>query len=493
MVADYTDPAISGASLMNRPGIQLLMRAATVVGTYDVVLAEALDRFSRDQEDIAGFFKRLTHAGARIFTVSEGDIGPLHIGLKGTMNALFLKDLGEKTHRGLRGRVEAGKSGGGICYGYRVVPVMEGQPRGEREIHAGEAAIVQRIFRAFVAGVSPKAIGKTLNAEGIAGPRGATWSPSTIHGHAGRGTGLLNNELYIGRMVWNRQRFLKDPDTGRRVARPNPRSEWIAKDVPELRVIDDDLWQAAKARQASTRYTMKGGIVRARRPKYLFSGLTQCESCGGGFVLSSHDLLTCFNAHSRGTCANRRSIKRQDVEARALRAMRELFFEQGTFEAFCEGFTAQMTIQRREHLAEMAGARRELGAVEREIRTLVQFIKDGKAGASALAINDELLTLEARKVALTTALAEPPLPALHPHMAEVFRQKATTLAAALEHDEQRDAARQALRGFLEKIVIPPGEGLLQVVGNLGMMLAAAHGRIRPAVSAVGYVGCGGRI
>jgi site-specific DNA recombinase len=257
--------------------------------------------------------------------------------------------------------------------------------------------------------------------------------------------------------------------------------------------VNAELTVAAKARQAATRHTVKAGIVGARRPKYLFSGLTQCGSCGGGFTLSSHDLLTCFNARSRGTCTNRRSIKRQDVEARALRAMRERFFEQGAFEAFCEGFTAEMTLQRREHLAEMAGARRELGAVEREIRTLVQFIKDGKAGASALAINDELLTLEARKVALTTALAEPPLPALHPHMAEVFRQKATTLAAALEHDEQRDAARQALRGFLEKIVIPPGEGLLQVVGNLGMMLAAAHGRIRPAVSAVGYVGCGGRI
>ena len=45
----------------------------------------------------------------------------LHVGLKGTMNALFLKDLAAKTHRGLRGRVEHGKSGGGLCYGYRVV------------------------------------------------------------------------------------------------------------------------------------------------------------------------------------------------------------------------------------------------------------------------------------------------------------------------------------------------------------------------------------
>jgi len=44
-----------------------------------------------------------------IVTLAEGDITHLHIGFKGTMNALFLKDLAEKTHRGLRGRVEAAK------------------------------------------------------------------------------------------------------------------------------------------------------------------------------------------------------------------------------------------------------------------------------------------------------------------------------------------------------------------------------------------------
>lgn len=101
------------------------------------------------------------------------------------------------------------------------------------------------------------------------------------------------------------------------------------------------------------------------------------------------------------------------------------------------------------------------------------------------------MTLEARQAALKTALAEPPLPALHPRMAEVFRQKATALAAGLEQDEQRDAARQALRGFLEKIVILPGDALLQVVGNVGSMLAAAQSRAQGGAKAVGYVGCGG--
>ena len=60
------DRAMSGASLL-RPGIQELIQDA-MRGRFAVVLAEAMDRLSRDQEDIAGFFKRMAFAGVRIVT-----------------------------------------------------------------------------------------------------------------------------------------------------------------------------------------------------------------------------------------------------------------------------------------------------------------------------------------------------------------------------------------------------------------------------------------
>ena len=146
----YQDRAVSGASLI-RPGIQALL-ADALRGRFEVVLAEALDRISRDQEDVAGVFKRMAFAGVKIITLSEGEITHLHVGLKGTMNALFLKDLADKTRRGLRGRIEAGKAGGGLCYGYDVVKRSDaaGEPvRGERRINEAEAKIVRRIFREF--------------------------------------------------------------------------------------------------------------------------------------------------------------------------------------------------------------------------------------------------------------------------------------------------------------------------------------------------------
>lgn len=141
---------------------------------------------------------------------------------------------------------------------------------GERQIEPAEAAVIERIFREFVAGVSPKAIGKKLNQEGIAGPFGGAWSPSTLYGSPKRGTGVLNNELYVGRLVWNRLRYVKNPDTGKRVSRLNSKSEWLTRDVPQLRVISDERWAAAKVRQQGMRKVLvkSGHPGVLRRPRY---------------------------------------------------------------------------------------------------------------------------------------------------------------------------------------------------------------------------------
>jgi DNA invertase Pin-like site-specific DNA recombinase len=156
-----------------RPGYQAMLEGAREA-EFQVVVAESLDR-SRDQEDIAALFKRLQFAGIRLVTVREGDIGVLHIGLKGTMNALFLKDLADKTRRGLRGRVEAGKSGGGNAHGYDFVRSYDAdcEPvRGRRTINPARAAIVREIFTRYAAGEAPREIAFDLSARRIAAPRG---------------------------------------------------------------------------------------------------------------------------------------------------------------------------------------------------------------------------------------------------------------------------------------------------------------------------------
>jgi hypothetical protein len=446
---------------------------------FDVVLAEALDRFSRDQEDTAGLFERLTFAGVNIVTLAEGDITHLHVGLKGTMNALFLKDLADKTRRGLRGRVELGKSGGGLCYGYRVRRATHnGMATGEREVVSAEAEVVLRIFRDYSAGRSPKAIARQLNAEGCPGQGGAPWNPSTIHGNPARGTGILNNELYIGRLVWNRLRYIKDPDTGRRVSRPNPPSDWVTTDVPQLRIVDDELWSQVKARQVEMRRVTSNGdptrFNQARRPKYLFSGLTKCAQCGGGYVMYWRDRLACFGARSRGTCTNRLTISRQEVEERVLVALREKLMRKDLFEDFCREYVRELNRLRMEHRAGLSSARSELASADREIHKLVQAIKDG---VSALSIKDELLSLEARKAELQSRLDTPEMPELlHPHMADVYLEKVRSLCSALGSEESRTGAVDAIRALVETIVLEPeGERLkITLRGDLAGMLSAAR-------------------
>jgi len=476
VVLEFTDHAISGATLL-RSGFQALMRDA-LNGRFDIVLAEALDRFSRDQEDTAGLFKRLSFAGVNIVTLAEGDITHLHVGLKGTMNALFLKDLADKTRRGLRGRVELGKSGGGLSYGYRVRRAThDGMARGEREIIPAQAEVVRRIFSVYSTGMSPKAIARQLNAKRCPGPGGAPWNPSTIHGNPARGTGILNNELYVGRLVWNRLRYVKDPDTGKRVSRQNPPSEWVTTAVPELRIVDDELWDQVKARQLEMRRVASNGdpkqFNRARRPKYLFSGLTKCAECGGGYVMYWRDRLACFGARSRGMCANRLTISRQEVEERVLVALRDKLMRRDLFEDFCREYVRELNRLRMEHRASLSNARTELAGVEREIRKFIQAIKDG---VSALSIKDELLSLEARKVELQSRLEAQEMPELlHPRMSDVYREKVGNLCLALESEESRTGAADAIRALVEAIVLEPdGERLnITLKGDLAGMLSAA--------------------
>jgi site-specific DNA recombinase len=486
----FTDAGISGASMVGRPGLQGLLRAVAN-GELDMVIAESLDRLSRNQADIARIYQLLTYAGVRLVTVEEGEIDEMAIGFKGTMNALFLKALALKTRRGLLGQVERGRMAGGLSYGYRV------KSRGEWEIVPEEAAVIVRIFRLYADGVSPITIAKILNGEGVPGPDGSAWSDTTIHGWEERGTGFLNNELYIGVYVWPKQRFVKNPETGKRIARPVPDDQRGRYPRPHLRIVDDDLWEAVKRQQAMKRRTMKVSIGRGRKPPFLFSGLTKCATCGKGFTVHARDELRCFG-HRRNSCSNTRMIKRQELEARVLSALQERFLaDPEAFAAFCEGFTEELNRLRREHRAKLAAAPRELAAINRRSENIKELLLEGFRDS---AWKLELAQIERRRAELEATIAaaeaEPVLPALHPHMATVYRQKVERLAAALAHEDedQREAARSSLRGFIDRIVIPPGDGKLMVLGDLGRMLATAAGeRDGATLAAVVEDGCGGGI
>jgi site-specific DNA recombinase len=271
---------------------------------------------------------------------------------------------------------------------------------------------------------------------------------------------------------------VKDPDTGKRVSRPNPPSEWVTTTVPELRIVDDELWNQVKGRQLEMRRVASNGdpkqFNRARRPRYLFSGLTKCAECGGGYVMYWRDRLACFGARSRGTCTNRLTISRQEVEERVLVALRDKLMRRDLFEDFCREYVRELNRLRMEHRAGLSHGRQELAAVEREIRKFIQAIKDG---VSALSIKDELLSLEERKAKLQSRLEAPEMPELlHPRMSDVYRERVGSLCLALESEESRTGAADAIRALVEAIVLEPDGECLKITlkGDLAGMLSAAR-------------------
>lgn len=491
IVESYSDRAISGASLI-RSGIQSLLADAQA-GHFDMVLSEALDRISRDQEDVAGVFKRLRFAGVTIVTLSEGEINELHVGLKGTMNALFLKDLALKTHRGIRGRVEAGKIGGGNAYGYRVVHQLDarGEPiRGEREIVAEQAEIIRRIFREYVAGKGPQKIAADLNRDGIPSPTGKRWNDTTIRGNRVISSGILNCELYVGIIRWNRQRKLKNPDTGHFTYRLNPESEWIRAEAPELRIVPQELWDATKTRQdeltalyknrtEASREGIKRSLARngslnaTHRPRTLLSGLLFCGCCDGSYARRGQDRYACTNHILGNGCDNARTIAREALEARVLTGLRERMMTPDMATEAVRAYAQETNRLNRERRNAADATRRELAEIAKAIAEIVRVIEQG---GWHRALSERLTELEARQDSLAARMSDAPqdTPDIHPGIAETYRRRIERLTDALSHPDDAAEAAEAIREIIDRIVITPGQTRrdlsVTLQGELGTIL-----------------------
>jgi site-specific DNA recombinase len=220
--------------------------------------------------------------------------------------------------------------------------------------------------------------------------------------------------------------------------------------------------RAAKDRQKHTRHSIAttGKLAAANRPRYLFSGLTKCGMCGAGLIMGSANRLSCFGARDQGTCSNKLTIRRDEVESRVLKALEEKLLRQDLFEEFCDEFTREMNRLRMEHRASLSSAERELERVQSDIRRVIEAIKNGLAGPD---LKDEWDTLQERKTALQAKLgsADEPPPLLHPGIAELYRQKVTDLAQALQHPDTRTEAAESIRGLIDAIVLTPTEGALE--------------------------------
>jgi site-specific DNA recombinase len=474
VVMTFEDAAISGAAMQNRPGILALLEAARA-GLFERVLVEDTDRLARDREHDAAIYKRLTHAGVTISTLTSEAVTPIESTFKGLMNELYLVNLSEKTSRGMRGNAEAGLATGSRLYGYRSAP------GGAVEIVPDEAAIIRETFERFAAGWTARRIAADLNARAVPGPRGGQWAAVQINGNRKRGNGLLYTELYAGVKVFNRMTVVKDPESGRRLPRMKPPETWRRTPVEALRIVPDDVWRTVQARKERESAHLPREI--AARRKSLLGGLVKCGCCGASYTAYRRGALICAAWRERGpaACANGRAIRRSDVEGRALAGLAEQLLAPAAVAHFVQAY--------RDAYAAEAGARRSrrdpierrIAELRRRGQRLLDAYADERAGQDALdkarEHEAERKALEAELAAIDASAAREDAIELHPaapaRYAAMIEQLQLTLARGQVADE---ATVDALKGLVSRIdLFPEGRSIndpfrMRVHGDLARFI-----------------------
>jgi DNA invertase Pin-like site-specific DNA recombinase len=404
----FADAGVSGASMARRPGLADLLDAVES-GRVGAVIVESLDRLSRDQADLALIWRALKTANVRLITASEGEIrddaaGIMQVGLRSIVGTLYLKDLADKTRRGIEGVVTAGRHAGPPPFGYRLK--AGGQP-GELEANPEQAALVLRIFTDYAAGLSPRAIAKALNAEGRPGPRGAAWRNTTIYGDPKKGTGILWNALYRGERVWNRQRKVKNPATGTARMVLNPQSAWVRIAAPDLALIDTTLAAAVEARREGASAPGQGNSASARacRPGRPLSGLMACGACGANMTLAGGEprRYGCSAAKETGACGGVGYIRADIAEARLFAALKHQLLSAPAIKLAVDTYRAERARLKAEARAGQATLEARIARLARTEARLVDAFAEGRSPASVL---DKAKAAETERLALEAELAE---------------------------------------------------------------------------------------
>jgi len=216
VVHRFSDSEISG-TLGNRPGLNEL-RSAVCRGEIDIVIVEAIDRLTRNVVHALEVYNLMEFANIELYSLAEGSQNFMSVMLTAWGAREYSKSVSIHTKRGMAAALQNG-SFHMRPYGYRKCEKSNGS---NREIDPAISPIVQRIYRAFADGASAHRIARDLNEDGIPAPRGGTWDGRTIRGNADRQEGILNNPIYIGRVLLFRTTHQIHPETENRVIVPTP-------------------------------------------------------------------------------------------------------------------------------------------------------------------------------------------------------------------------------------------------------------------------------
>jgi DNA invertase Pin-like site-specific DNA recombinase len=453
----FADAAKSGEKIVSRDAFKNLLNYVRI-NEIDIVVAEGLDRLSRSLADTAHTFDIFTYYNTKIFTSQEGEINELHVGLKGTMNSLFLKDLRTKIKRGQEARVAAGYAAGRPPYGYKPlrgkVDEKNKNINGLREIDPEQAKIIKRIYEEYVSGKNVTDIIRDLNDEGVPSPGGKKWRRWRILGYEETDSGILRSECYIGKIIYNRTKSTFNPETKKRIRIVRPQSEWIKSYVPTLRIIDDELWEKAQKikSELSTINKVckiaerkekkgKGGLTNPTYNQTALTGFVYCGICGGQKTIGKFKRYICNNNRYAKTCKNGRSATEKEIFLEVEKSIEESFRKITDFNSIFEP-----EIKNNEAIKELLQKR--INEKEKKLNNLVDGIEKGLKNCLPRAIE---LQKELKTIKKDIKRLEPIELAEDKKIRLEIAQKIKEIIASKNEDD----LRSLFLAMIEKIVLTP--------------------------------------
>jgi site-specific DNA recombinase len=480
----YSDEAISGVTLQ-RSGLTRLL-AAVQTKAFDTVLIDDTSRLSRQLSDAISLADQLAFAGVRVIFVSQGidtesEQAKVLLATHGIVDALYISELAKKTFRGIEGRVLNRFHHGGRIFGYRSVPIEDRKRRGQygRALISGvrlcvderQAKTVRRIFTLYASGLSIKSIAKKMNADGTASPlpragREQSWAPSSIRV-------ILRNQRYRGVVVWAKTKKTRNPQTGRRIQRKRPQSEWVRVEMPEQRIVPDKLWKAVQDRLAFVErvygsHSRKGGLMnRSASSPYIFSGLLKCGVCGSNYIIVSgvgknHGSVDygCSAHANRGTCPNARRISRDELESELLAKLQRDILSDAAIDYLLERLDEEIESRLTAIDGQAEEMRKRKTVLEMEVKNLSRAIAQGMDSTAVRAAiterETELAEITARTLGQKTGSLHRQTQDLREFIRESLRDIRQLVAA--KHINPA-ALREQLARHIEAIELRPnGKG-----------------------------------
>ena len=313
----YADEGISGTKIKNRKEFQRMLADAEK-GLFDMVVVKDISRFARNTVDLLQSVRKLKAFGieTQFLTANMTSMGNSEFVLT-IFGALAQEESANTSKRikfGKKMNAEKGRVPN-IVYGYD-------KTIGDYfnlSINEEEAKVIRQMYKWYTEeGFGGAKIANMLNERGVKTKRGSNWSQNSV-------CRILTNEIYTGKII-NGKEEVSDFLTGQR--KEKDESEWLVTIRPELRIIDDEIFDKAqeilKGRHDSFKMTHE-----RQSNKHLFSTLIKCKDCGWSFrrtvrqYKNTYVRWVCSGHNGRGadSCPNAITVDEEEL----IRVLQEYF------------------------------------------------------------------------------------------------------------------------------------------------------------------------